>query len=414
MKPASGFCIRCLPHRLAILLPGLLFAGFAVAADWQPVDDPADLRALFTDTVMQATLAGNERAEATYNADGTGELRAWGETFPRSWEVRGDDMVCLEMAPRKKCFNLEKDAAQAGRYRATDIITGERVVFTVERADGRALVDRQADAGSGAAAPEGGAARPSMDEIAKELSNPNTSVASLTFKTQFRTFKGDLPDADEQSSTTLLFQPALPFKREDGSKIIWRPAVPFLVDQPLYQGGDDWDDESGMGDISFDLAYAFPSEKEDPGKLIAVGIFSSLPTGDDDLGLGETTTLGPELLYGRISKEKIWGLFPSHQWDVDGDIDVNLTSMQLFYFLFAEGGITWGTSPILSYDHEADEATIPLNFTVSKTIAVGGRPWKIGGEINYYVEQPDPFGPEWMLSFSAAPVVKNALAEWFK
>jgi hypothetical protein len=181
-----------------------------------------------------------------------------------------------------------------------------------------------------ASASEEGEAKPSMDEIAKELANPNTSVASLTFKTQFRTFEGDLGDADEQSSTTLLFQPALPFKRDDGSKIIWRPAVPFLVDQPLFEGGSDWDEESGMGDISFDLAYAFAPEKDDPGKLVAVGIFSSLPTGDDDLGFGETTTLGPELLYGRISKEKIWGLFPSHQWDIDGDVDVSLTSLQIF------------------------------------------------------------------------------------
>ncbi len=42
-----------------------------------------------------------------------------------------------------------------------------------------------------------------------------------------------------------------------------------------------------------------------------------------------------------------------------------------------------------------------------------GRPWKLGGEINYYVEKADAFGPEWMLSFSVAPVVKNKLAGWF-
>jgi hypothetical protein len=38
----------------------------------------------------------------------------------------------------------------------------------------------------------------------------------------------------------------------------------------------------------------------------------------------------------------------------------------------------------------------------------------MGGEINYYVEQPDAFGPEWMVSFSIAPVVVNVLADWFK
>ena len=37
------------------------------------------------------------------------------------------------------------------------------------------------------------------DNTAKELANPNTSYASLTLKTQYRTFKGDLPGADSQT-----------------------------------------------------------------------------------------------------------------------------------------------------------------------------------------------------------------------
>jgi len=35
-------------------------------------------------------------------------------------------------------------------------------------------------------------------------------------------------------------------------------------------------------------------------------------------------------------------------------------------------------------------------------------------EINYYVDQPDAFGPEWMIGFNIAPVVQNKLANWFK
>jgi hypothetical protein len=35
-------------------------------------------------------------------------------------------------------------------------------------------------------------------------------------------------------------------------------------------------------------------------------------------------------------------------------------------------------------------------------------------EINYYIDQPDPFGPEWMIGISIAPVVENPMAGWFK
>ena len=51
----------------------------------------------------------------------------------------------------------------------------------------------------------------SVEEIAADLANPNTPLASLNFKLQFRTYEGDLPGAHEQESTTLLFQPSFPF-----------------------------------------------------------------------------------------------------------------------------------------------------------------------------------------------------------
>jgi hypothetical protein len=66
------------------VLPGLSLVGIANAADWKPVEDPALLRELFSDSLVQATLKDGVKAEANYNADGTGELRAWGDTFART------------------------------------------------------------------------------------------------------------------------------------------------------------------------------------------------------------------------------------------------------------------------------------------------------------------------------------------
>ena len=57
----------------------------------------------------------------------------------------------------------------------------------------------------------------SVAEIARDLANPNTPLASITLKTQYRFYDGDLTDANDQGSTTLLFQPTLPpaEKRKD-------------------------------------------------------------------------------------------------------------------------------------------------------------------------------------------------------
>jgi hypothetical protein len=93
--------------------------------------------------------------------------------------------------------------------------------------------------------------------------------------------------------------------------------------------------------------------------------------------------------------------------------DVNLTSAQLFATYLPGGGWNVGSAPVMSFNHETDDWTLPLNVSIGKTEIWNGRPWKLGMEINYYVEQPDPFGPEWMISFSIAPVVNNVLARWF-
>ena len=159
-----------------------LHCGIASATEWEAVDDPSTLRALFSDSRMEATLVDGVEAEANYNSDGSGELRAWGETFPRTWEVSGNDQVCIGMERQVKCFKLERSTTEADIYRATDVDSGERLVLKITRVDGKLIIDSQADTEGGAPAPESGAVKPSTDEIAKELANPNTSLASLTLQ----------------------------------------------------------------------------------------------------------------------------------------------------------------------------------------------------------------------------------------
>jgi len=255
----------------------------------------------------------------------------------------------------------------------------------------------------------------SAEEIAQELANPNTPLASLNFKFQYRTFEGNLPNADNQDSTMLLFQPSMPFPLANGDLLLFRPAIPLLFDQPVFNPASlDFDSEFGLGDIAFDLAYAPPTT--DTGLLIAAGIISTLPTATkSELGK-QRWTLGPELLIGKLTKKYMLGAFPNHQWDVagSGEAQINLTTAQLFATYLPGGGWNVGSAPIMSYDHVIDEWSIPLNFTFGKTVIWNKRPWKIALEINYFVEQPDAFGPEWFIGFNITPVVENVLASWFK
>ncbi len=76
-------------------------------------------------------------------------------------------------------------------------------------------------------------AQSSAEETARELANPNTALASLTFKNIYTAYTGNLPGADGESGFTTLFQPSLPFPLENGAKIIFRPAVPIIIDAPV-------------------------------------------------------------------------------------------------------------------------------------------------------------------------------------
>lgn len=115
------------------------------------------------------------------------------------------------------------------------------------------------------AAPEGQGTQKSAEEIAAELANPNTPMASLNLKLQFRSFDGTLPGASSQSSTTLLFQPSFPFTLDNGDVVFFRPAIPIQLDFAFPDSSPSgFGSESGIGDIAFDLAYGRTTTHWDP------------------------------------------------------------------------------------------------------------------------------------------------------
>jgi len=248
------------------------------------------------------------------------------------------------------------------------------------------------------------------EDVAKELANPNTTLASLVFKNQFRSYAGDLPGADDQTSAITLFQPILPFPLDSGDQIIFRPAIPFIWDSP---SGNNFSSESGIGDISFDLVYA---PKSDDEYITAFGIVSTLPTASNDKLGNDKFTLGPDFLYGRVTDKSVLGIHPSHQWDIggSGDKDISLTSMQIYAARLLGKGWLVGSEPIMTYDWEEKQWEIPVNLIASKTMVIGGRPWKIGAEINYYVERNDDFSPRWMFAVNITPVIENGLVKFFQ
>ena len=263
------------------------------------------------------------------------------------------------------------------------------------------------------------AAEKSADAVARELADPNTSLAFLSFPIDYTSYKGDLPDADSQSAFRVSFQPSIPYPigdKADKTNFFFRPLIPVYFDQPfpVIKGSPVGDEEVKfedtdieLGDISFDAAIG---KTFDNGVRLIGGIVGTVPTAtDDNVGLDQWL-LGPELFVGYGDKWGLVGLLLSHQWDVAGedDYDTSITGGQYFYTVNVKDGWQIQAQPTFSYNHEADngdEWTFPLGIGVAKTAIIGNTPWNFKLQYWHYIEQPDPFGPDYQIRFQVSPVI---------
>ena len=247
----------------------------------------------------------------------------------------------------------------------------------------------------------------SADQLSKELSNPNSPLASLTIKQTYTSFKGSLPGASNQSSNLTLFQPSFPFPlTEDGTTNLFiRPAFPYFWQQPVYDAQNNrFRNVSGFGDIGFDVAVG---RSYDSGLVLVGGAQGTLPTGSSGL-TADQWRLGPEFLVAKISKTHYWALFPSHQWDISGgDGSYSTSQLEIFGGFYLPNAWTIYTDSKWSYDWVSSQATIPLNLSVSKVTKLGNVPLKISLGVDYFVEQNELFGQDWAITLNITPIVPN-------
>ncbi|WP_412470101.1 MULTISPECIES: hypothetical protein [unclassified Halobacteriovorax] len=250
----------------------------------------------------------------------------------------------------------------------------------------------------------------STEDISKELSNPNTPLASLTFKTSYTAFEGDLTGADDQDSLTTLFQPVFPFPIDHATKtnLFIRPAIPIVWKTPTL-GSNGFRDVNGIGDIGFDIALGRTYQN---GTVLVGGMQGLIPL-KNHLSVNQWR-FGPEFLYAYLSKKWYAAIFPSHLWDTSGNEQYSNTQIEIFAGLYFENAWTLITNPKLSYNWVTDQTTIPLNLTVRKVTKLGSTPLKLELGFDYYVEKDDAFGQDWAINLSITPVIDNFIYNLFK
>ncbi len=259
----------------------------------------------------------------------------------------------------------------------------------------------------GAAEKAASQATADLDHVAKELSNPLTSLWSLTNEFDFQYYGGDAGDNKLQSVWNI--KPVLPLDLGSGWIYVNRPNIPVVFKQPFFNRDSfSWDDESGLGDIQ----YMGLVGKNLPGGLVMAGGFTTaFPTATHDaLGMGKWQA-GPALAVATIQKKYILGFLYQQWWSFAGQDDrssVNASALQVFYFLNFPGGWQVGGAPVITANWMADEDNkynVPVGLGVSKTLRLGKLPVRIGLEYQHSLVQEDEWGRDNLIKFTITPVI---------
>ena len=402
MTRISGYFLFSRVLLLLVLL-AVSTAKPAYADNWVSLSGADTLRELVTGTNVEIELMPGVTASGQYNADGTATIEAWDETFLRTWQVSGDDQVCYSSAMETDCYTFEQNLDVPGEYRTRHTETGDLAVIRIIGTDPKiATQDTVPDS-------DGGLGSPSAAEIAAELSNPNSTLGTMSVNFDYVAFDGNLPGASSQDSLRMTFQPSLPYPLSKTTNLFIRPAFPLIISQDVPNAGGGFDSKGvDLGDITFDLSLArgFPN-----GMVLLGGLTGTLPTATNDALGRDQWLLGPEFAIAKMQKWGVIGVLVSHQWDIagEGSFSTSVTAGQYFYSINLGGGWQIAGSPTFSYNHKADsdnDWTFPLAIGVQKTTIIRGRPWKFGVQYWHYLESPDLFGPDWQIRLSVSPVVK--------
>jgi hypothetical protein len=222
-------------------------------------------------------------------------------------------------------------------------------------------------------------------ELAKQLSNPISSLISVPF--QFNYDEGFGPN--DAPRYTLNFQPVIPVSLNKDWNLI-RTILPVVNAESPSAGISS---ESGLGDTTQSFFFS-PAQSD---IIWGIGPAFLYPTATASSLGGEKWAVGPTAV--ALKQHEGWtigGLF-NHLWSFAGDSDrasVNATFLQPFVAYQFPTATTLTANLEMTYDWNAEETNAPLGLFVSQVFKIGDQPVSLQIGPRWYIDSP-PGGAEW-------------------
>ena len=234
-------------------------------------------------------------------------------------------------------------------------------------------------------------ARAQDADIAKQLSNPLASLISVPFQLNRDTGFGT-PDGER---TILNIQPVVPISLTPSINLITRTVIPYKWQTDV---GGVSGSKSGWGDTT--MSFWFSPSQPTNGITWGVGPVAYIPTSSDSaLGVGEWGGGITGIVLAQPGAWTVGGL-ANHIWSFESSA-IDSTFIQPFIAYNTPDQWTFSLNSESTYDWNASQWTVPLNFMVSKLVMIGDQRVSLQAGARYYVESPSTGPQDWGLRLAA-------------
>jgi hypothetical protein len=235
------------------------------------------------------------------------------------------------------------------------------------------------------------AAQDEQAELAKKLNNPVAALISVPIQNNWDFGIGP---ADAMRYTANI-QPVIPVTLTKDWNLIVRTILPVIYAESPVGGSS----TSGLGDVT--QSFFLSPKALVGGWVLGAGPVMYYPTATDSaLGAGKWGA-GPTIVALRQEHGFTCGILANQIWSYAGwgDQNVNAAYLQPFVAFTTKTYTTFAVNTESTYNWEANEWTVPLNFQVAQLVKIGGKPVQFQIGYRYYAERPGG-GPDWGLRFT--------------
>ncbi|WP_449287064.1 transporter [Marinobacter sp. PE14] len=227
-----------------------------------------------------------------------------------------------------------------------------------------------------------------QSDVAKKLSNPVAALISVPIQANY----DDNIGSDDGSVWRINIQPVIPFSIGQDWNLISRTILPVIDQTDIPQNGSG---ESGFGDVVQSFFFS-PKQPTSNGLIWGVGPALLLDTATDEALGSEKWGIGPTGVALKQEGPWTYGLLANHIESYAGNssrTDVSATFVQPFMSYITETKTTLGLNTESTYDWEAEQWSVPVNFTVNQLLKVGDQLLQVGGGVRYWADAPET-GPD--------------------